>query len=375
MSSAENRYVFIVEWYDQQACIIRNYNLTYYLDDSTIDMFDLKNKRIFLKRTKYNGFNLDEMHIGAIVTVYSRQLKVIEFADEYTRKAFEAAAEKTFAMIKPDAYLNIGNIISQIYQAGFKINRIKMSRFDEDTAGVFYGEHKGKHFYQNLVDFVTSDVCVGMELIRENAILAWRELLGPTNTQRAQEEAPNSLRAQYGTDGTRNACHGSDSPASAARELGIFFGEGSIMPSTSLQNNCTCGVIKPHVVKAGLAGDIIQMILDEGFEISAMQIFNLDTPSAEDFLEVYKGVVPEYTSIVEEITTGPCIAMEIRQEEVVEGFRKLCGPHDPEIAKSLRPNTIRARFGIDRTHNAIQCTDLEEDGVSECQYFFDLYSK
>lgn len=375
MSAAEERYVFIVEWYDTQACLIRTFNLTYYLTDHTIDMYDLKNKRIFLKRTAYKGVALEELNVGSIVTVYSRQLKVNEYADEYTRSAFEAANERTFAMIKPDAYLNIGKILSMIYQAGFKIHRMKMSRFNEDTAGVFYGEHKGKHFYPGLVDFVTSDVCVGMELVRHDAILAWRELLGPTNTQRAQEEAPDSIRALFGTDGTRNACHGSDSPASAARELGIFFGDHNIMPSTSLQNNCTCAVIKPHAVKAHHAGDIIQQILEEGFEISALEIFNLDTPTAEEFLEVYKGVLPEFQSIVEEITTGQCIVMEIRQEDVVEAFRKLCGPHDPEIAKSLRPNTIRARFGIDRTFNAIQCTDLEEDGVPECEYFFNLLGK
>jgi nucleoside-diphosphate kinase len=375
MTAAEERYVFIVEWNDVQASIIRIFNLTYYLNDNTIDMYDLKNKRIFLKRTAYKGVAIEELNVGCIVTVYSRQLKVIEYADEYTRIAFEAANERTFAMIKPDAYLNIGKILTMIYQAGFKIHRLKMSRFNESSAGVFYGEHKGKHFYQGLQDFVTSDVCVGMELVREDAILAWRELLGPTNTQRAQEEAPDSIRALFGTDGTRNACHGSDSPVSASRELDIFFGDYNIMPSTSLQNNCTCGIIKPHVVKSHLAGELIQQILDEGFEISAMQIFSLDTPTAEECLEVYKGVLPEFQSIVEEITTGPCIVMEIRQEDVVEGFRKLCGPHDPEIAKSLRPNTLRARFGMDRTFNAIQCTDLEEDGVSECEYFFDLLKK
>ncbi|CAI2373287.1 unnamed protein product [Moneuplotes crassus] len=372
MSAAENRFVFIVEWYDEQACLVRNYNLTYYLDDHTIDMFDIKNKRIFLKRTAYKGVNLEDLHIGSIITIYSRQLKVVSYADAYTKGAFDSSSEKTFAMIKPDAYLNIGKIISMIFQAGFKINKMKMSRFTEDTAGIFYGEHKGKHFYPTLVDFVTSDVCVGLELVRENAILAWRELLGPTNTQRAKEEAPESIRAQFGSDGTRNACHGSDSPASAERELGIFFGSDSVMPSTSLQNNCTCGIIKPHIVKSGLAGEVIQMILDEGFEVSALQVFNLDTPAAEEFLEVYKGVLPEFLPIVEELTTGPCIVMEIRQENVVEAFRKLCGPHDPEIAKVLRPNTIRAKYGIDRVANAIQCTDLEEDGVLECEYFFNL---
>ena len=72
------------------------------------------------------------------------------------------------------------------------------------------------------------------------------------------------------------------------------------------------------------------------------------------------------------MTTGPCIAMEIRQENAVKAFRDLDGPMDPEIAKNLRPNTLRARFGIDRIRNAIHCTDLPEDGTLECEYFFSI---
>ena len=64
--------------------------------------------------------------------------------------------------------------------------------------------------------------------------------------------------------------------------------------------------------------------------------------------------------------------MEIRQENVVVTFRALSGPMDPEIAKSLRPNTLRARFGVDRVRNAVHCTDLPEDGVLESQYFFQI---
>lgn len=303
--SSEERFVFIVEWFDTQASIIRQYYLTYYLTDNTIDMYDIKNKRVFLKRCEYAGVSLEELYIGSIITVYSRQLKVVNYADMFTQKSFEKAREKTFGMIKPDAYLNIGHILTQIYSDGFKINKLKMSRFDEDSSGEFYGEHKGKHFFPTLVEFVTSDVCVGMELVKDDAIKAWRGLLGPTNTQKAKDEAPSSLRAQFGTDGTRNACHGSDAPESADRELDFFFKRGSSMKTTALLNNCTCAVIKPHIVKNGLAGEVIQMILDEGFEISAMEMFHLDTPTAEEFLEVYKGVLPEFLPLVEHLTTGP----------------------------------------------------------------------
>lgn len=83
------------------------------------------------------------------------------------------------------------------------------------------------------------------------------------------------------------------------------------------------------------------MILEEGFEISSMEMFTLDKPTAEEFFEVYKGVLPEFVAMIEHMTTGPCIVLEVRQENVVRGFRDLAGPLDPEIAKNLRPNSIR----------------------------------
>lgn len=112
--SAEERFVFNVEWFDSQASIIRKYLLTYYTSDNTIEMYDWKNKRGFLKRCEYAGINLGDLYIGSTITVYSRQLKVIEYADDFTYKTFTSARESTFGMIKPDAYLNIGKIITQL---------------------------------------------------------------------------------------------------------------------------------------------------------------------------------------------------------------------------------------------------------------------
>lgn len=71
-------------------------------------------------------------------------------------------------------------------------------------------------------------------------------------------------------------------------------------------------------------------------------------------------------------TGGPVIAMEIRQEAVVEKLRKFCGPHDPAEAKGMNPQSLRAQFGDDKVRNAVHCTDLEEDGLLECEYFFVL---
>jgi len=105
----------------------------------------------------------------------------------------------------------------------FEVAAQKELTLSKDLAEEFYGEHKGKSFFDNLVGFMTSGPAVALALRKPNAILEWRAALGPTNSDKARAERPGSLRAVYGTDGQRNAGHGSDSVASAQRELKLLF--------------------------------------------------------------------------------------------------------------------------------------------------------
>ena len=89
-----------------------------------------------------------------------------------------------------------------------------MSKFSAQTASGFYAEHVGKAFYPNLSNAMTSDVCIGLELVAKEAVTKWREVIGPTNTAVAKTQAPGSFRAKFGVDGTLNAVHGSDSSSS-----------------------------------------------------------------------------------------------------------------------------------------------------------------
>jgi nucleoside-diphosphate kinase len=113
------------------------------------------------------------------------------------------------------------------------------------------------------------------------------------------------------------------------------------MKTTAQLNNCSLCIIKPHIIQNGQAGMIIDMILNEGFEIAAMEMFYLNKATIEEFYDVYKSVLPEYVPLIEQFISGPCIVLEVRQQNVVNTFREMCGPTDPEIAKYLRPNTIR----------------------------------
>jgi len=373
MSEKNNRYCFNLEFYDQMAAIVRPYQLFFYPEDNSIEMIDIKLKKMFLKRIVFPTLTIKDLFIGAILNIYSRKLTVTDYGDVFTQKNFSESRISTFGMIKPCSYMNIGKIIDYIYSNGeFTLSKLKMTKLLPSDANEFYKEHQGKNFFEGLTNFITSDFVVGLEIVAKDSINQWRKLIGPTDSEKAKREAPKSLRALFGTDGRKNAVHGSDSKDNANRELDLFFGPQTKLRSVALLNNCACLVIKPHIIADGHAGKIIDILLAQGFEISAMEMFYLNKTTAEEFFDVYKGVLPEYAGIIEHISSGPIIALEVRQEDAVNQLRALVGPSDPEIAKELRPNTLRAKFGIDRVKNALHCTDLVEDGVLEVQYFFEL---
>jgi nucleoside-diphosphate kinase len=132
--------------------------------------------------------------------------------------------EKTLAIIKPDAVKagHIGDIISRIEQEGFNILGMKKIFITKAQAAEFYAIHKDKPFFVELVEFMTSGPVVVMALEKENAIKAWRDLMGATNPEKAE---PNTLRKLYGTNVGSNATHGSDASETAQIELGLFFPE------------------------------------------------------------------------------------------------------------------------------------------------------
>lgn len=117
---------------------------------------------------------------------------------------------------------------------------------------------------------MTSGPVLAFELMGTDAVNKWREMVGPTDSAEARKCAPSSLRSRFGKDNTENACHGSDSPASAARELEFFFPSvGPVRQNTAKFNECTCCVIKPHAVQAGI---LVKNILDILFLIQIIII-------------------------------------------------------------------------------------------------------
>ncbi len=129
---------------------------------------------------------------------------------------------KTFTMIKPNAVKNghIGNIIAEITNAGFRIVALRMQKLSKTQAQAFYGIHKERPFFNELVDFMHSGPIVAMILEKENAVEAYRNFIGATNPEEAAE---GTIRKKYGASKQMNAVHGSDSDENAEIECNFFF--------------------------------------------------------------------------------------------------------------------------------------------------------
>jgi len=137
------------------------------------------------------------------------------------------ANEQTLVLCKPDAVQRgcVGRIVSRFEQKGLKIAGMKMLHMDEALANRHYQEHLEKVFYPQLRDFITSSPVIALAIEGDNAVEIVRALMGTTNPQNA---APGTIRGDFGIDLTKNLVHGSDSPASAEREIGLFFDKSEL---------------------------------------------------------------------------------------------------------------------------------------------------
>jgi len=130
--------------------------------------------------------------------------------------------ERTLILVKPDAFARhlTGEIIARFERKGLRLAALQLLTIDRELASHHYAEHEGKPFYEELASFITSGPLVAMVLEGEQAIVAARQVIGATNPL---EAGTGSIRGDYAIEVGQNMVHGSDSPAAATREVGLFF--------------------------------------------------------------------------------------------------------------------------------------------------------
>ncbi|KAI8385786.1 nucleoside diphosphate kinase [Blakeslea trispora] len=144
------------------------------------------------------------------------------------KQLLKTKSQVTLALLKPDICANpalLPKIKEAIQHQQLEIVKERQVLWTEEDAGQFYAEHKGKFFYDRLCGYMTSGPFTAMILASPDAIKDWRALIGPTHPVRARINQPDTLRALYGLTDTRNSFHGSDSDASAKKEIRFFFPE------------------------------------------------------------------------------------------------------------------------------------------------------
>jgi nucleoside-diphosphate kinase len=139
-----------------------------------------------------------------------------------------ADVERTFFMIKPDAVSRrlIGEIVTRIERRGFTIPGMKLIQVTTELAAEHYAEHQGKPFYDGLVEFITSGPAVAMVIEGPAAVSTVRTMMGATNPL---DSAPGTIRGDHALEIGENVVHGSDSPASAEREIAIYFTDAELV--------------------------------------------------------------------------------------------------------------------------------------------------
>jgi len=319
-------YAFNAEWFSPQAEMTIKFELTLFVPKQAgqpveVSIFDIKSRRSFLKRTPQPDLRMEDFHLGGTVTIQARQMKLTSYLDERTRNAIESMRETFSALTSPRAFPRLGSILSAIEGAGLVMTKLRLVN---DGGPV-----------------------VALQCVGKGAAAKW---------EAATAAVPEGDLARVPDE-----------------EVAQYFDDKGRFPCTAVFENCTLGVVRPHAVKAGCCGEIVAAIAGAGFEISAMKMVHLSRASATEAFEVYRGVLPHYAAMVDEMSGAPCLAMELRRAgRVVEDFRSLCGPLDVEMANHLRPQSLRARFGKDLVKNAVHATDLEGDAEMEVRYFFEL---
>jgi len=373
------RYCFNVEYYDNQAELLREYQLMYFPSDNSIEMYDIKQKKVYLKRVGYPGIQLRDLVIGATIIIFSRPLLIKSYGDRYTATHLISKLERALLVVRLDSNTLLGDLFNFVIDHGYTIIQMRKVKFSDQTAQEFLSISYTKEQTDKYKSRLLSGVIYAFTLMKEDCVNSLARLLGPEDTDQSSFSYQDSLRGYFMTDKESGFAHSSKSIVLAEEEINFMFGTyaNHMFERTAKFKDCTLALIKPHILKQGLIGEIITAILKGGYEINDIQMFNLESSNATEFLEVYRGLMPTFTDHVNELISGASVAMEIshpsmNQDQIVKEFRRFVGPYEPGIGKQIFPMAIRSVYGYDWVHNALHCTDLPEDGPMESDYFFNI---
>lgn len=320
---------FEVEFFDDVTRLTRQLFLKFFLEDNTLEI--LGEKKIFLGRVFYPDVKVSDLYVGNSITIYSRVLLLRKFANTFTEDYMKAHEFRCFVALRGTSH--VPTILQLAKDCDQALGRCV-------TAGC------GAFLNQVSID---RDMIV-MEMMG-------RSQLSSTNFMDKCGTIGPSIQVGH---------------ASNAEITEVFrtIGKGVQAPT-----NSTLCLVKPHIIRDNKLGDVIASIKNEGFTIAGMLSVHLARPMADEVFEDYRSILRNYNEIITEMCKAPVVALMLSgSSDIVENFREFVGPQIPSLAKTVRPDSLRAKFGVDPIRNAVHCTDLAEDGQMESTYFFKTIS-
>jgi nucleoside-diphosphate kinase len=338
---------FNVEWLDPKSGITWPLQLTLNPREETVELFDTRAQRLFLKRTHMPQIKLEHLFAGASIVCLARTLRVLGCADAATLRRLDSLREPVFILVAAHALHFAGAVLDRAQ------NRADLTLVNAKLVSHLPAEDARRLSHDGGAD---QGPCLGFQLFSSSPY--------PGGAAEALSKALEPATFGYYVCG----------PA-AASDVDHFFNASST-PASCLASGTSLAVVKPHLVHARKAGLVLAALL-KAFHVTGCAVVKLDRTEAASFLAVYDGVVPAFPQMVEELTAGPALAIEVAPREttnvsdsVVQQLRDLAGPADPELARVLRPGSLRSYFGIDTVRNGLHVTDLESDGDVETAAMF-----
>mmetsp|Transcript_17734 Transcript_17734/g.54252 ORF Transcript_17734/g.54252 Transcript_17734/m.54252 type:complete len:359 (-) Transcript_17734:135-1211(-) len=346
---------FRVEWFDETADMVREYRLNRF-PDGTIEMLKVPSKMTFLARCPApSTLGPDQLYVGSTINLYNRQMHIVSYFDGGTEDYLAPKRAQGFLLFA--GLDRITGALRGLEAVGFMTVNLKSVDVSPGTAA-------------GLAPNAPNGPCCAIEVV------------GPLTCGTFDDWLDVATKLPGAEEG---AWFVPDTPESTKAAVDLFFNSATPMRGTDLsEGDMTLCLVKPHVATSREVGDVLGEITGAGFRIQAAKQLNLTPQMAEEFFDVYRGVVEDFAAQFKSVVDGPVLALQVLPgegvlpgESVVEGFREFCGPLEVEIAKALRPKSLRAGFGKESKPalNAVHCTDMPEDGQLECRFFFNVLAK
>ncbi|XP_019486598.1 PREDICTED: thioredoxin domain-containing protein 3 [Hipposideros armiger] len=308
------------------------------------DQYETATTTVMKKRDSLQEY-MERQHLSEFCDIEENIVNVNKLIDIFFpdfRSMKNVKLERIMALLRPDLFQGKKeDVLNIIQDEGFKILMQRQIVLTKEEAQTLCKEYENKDYFENLIENMTSGPSLALVLLRDNGLQHWKELIGPNTVEEAKEYLPESLCVHFAMESLPiNQLYGSVSLEAAEKEIEYFFPPQKVL-----------GLIKPHVTHEQRE-EIFKLIKENGFEITQMKEMLLNEEQAG---KIYFKIKQKhfYKNILEMLSEGPSLVMVLTKWNAVSDWRRLMGPTDPEEAKLLSPDSIRARFGQSTLKNAV----------------------